>query len=121
MLALEMITWWYSEGWLGFARRLWSYVKGLYNYFSVALLAKTLFAPWKRITTYGSRSVNERLRAMADNLVSRMVGFSVRLMVLVAGLILILFSLIVGLVGLVVWPLIPIAIPVLIIRTVLPV
>lgn len=120
MLVLELVTWWYGDGWLALARRFLNYPKGMYNYFSVALLAKTMFAPWKRITTTASRSLNERLRAMMDNLVSRWVGFSVRLLVLIVASIMMVLSLVVAVVGLVVWPLLPLAVPLLILKMVVP-
>ncbi len=120
MLALELVSWWYSKGWSELASRSVNLLTGLYSYFSVSLLLKTIFSPWKMIVSYGSRSLNQRLRAMADNLVSRMVGLSVRLIVLVTALVLMLLAMTLSLVALLLWPLLPLAIPVLLIRLVWP-
>ncbi len=120
MLALEFISWWYSAGWLGFAKRLFGYLTSILHYFSVALLLKTLFAPWKRITSYGKRSLNERLRALLDNLIARLVGFSVRFMVLFVALILSTVGVALSFVCLVLWPLLPVAVPLLVVRMLLP-
>ena len=119
MLALELLTWWYSRGWLELAHRSAKFVSDLYNYFSVNLLLRTIFAPWKRIISYGSQSLNEKLRSLGDNLVSRMVGLGVRLVVLITAVILLFLSLVISVVAVLVWPLVPIAIPVLFTRMVL--
>ncbi len=120
MLVVELIYWWYSSGWVSLAKRLLAFITIIYRYFSVSLLSKTLFVPWKRITTYGSRSLNERMRALLDNLISRLVGFSVRIMVLLVAMLLILTSSIMSLAALVLWPLLPVAVPLLVVRTFMP-
>lgn len=74
--------------------------------FSVAILLRTLFDPWKRIYTRSS-GIIEYLKAFADNAVSRFVGFWVRIVVLLTALIVGLATVVVG--GLVVmaWPFLP--------------
>jgi hypothetical protein len=48
---------------------------------------------------------------MLDNLVSRCVGFTVRLLVLFAAIIILFVVGVIAIVELIVWPLLPIAIP----------
>lgn len=120
MLALELIKWWYIKGWAEVGRRWMAYIKGLYRYFSVVLLLKTLFSPWKRIVSYGRKSIQERFRAALDNLVSRMVGFSVRIMVIIAAAVLIGGCAFLAAASLVLWPLVPLAVPALIIKALVP-
>jgi hypothetical protein len=119
MLALEFIIWWYTSGWVELARRAEKYIIGVYDYFSVALLSKTILAPWKQIVSYGSQSINERMRATVDNLVSRMVGLTVRLFVLVFALFLMLGGMVFGAIALFLWPLLPLIVPILVVRMVL--
>ena len=60
---------------------LWS----ILNNFSVIQLTRTLFAPWRRIITYPGASIDEKFKAWGDNVFSRMIGFVVRLGVLIAA------------------------------------
>lgn len=92
-----------------------SRLSGLASTFSVSQLLRTLFAPWRRIISYPGASLGERFRAWGDNMFSRAVGFVVRLIVLFTALLVAIAVIIFSLVELVVWPLLPIAGPVLII------
>jgi hypothetical protein len=84
--------------------------------FSVPILIRTLFAPWRRIITYPGATIDAKLRAAGDNMVSRVVGFSVRSMVLFsAGVMLVLVAAVAAL-QLIIWPLIPVAVVVAIVK-----
>ena len=78
--------------------------------FSISTLLRTLFAPWRRIVSYPGASLDDKLRAMLDNLVSRGVGFVVRLFVLLAVAVLAVVIIIVDVVQIVAWPLVPLLI-----------
>ncbi len=110
------LKWWYTTGWA----KLWASwlqrTKQVYLDFSVSSLIRTLFAPWRRITTSGGRTLKEHLRAGVDNLVSRTVGLVVRLLVLATALVLSLLTALAGLVTAVLWPFLPLAALALIIR-----
>ena len=84
--------------------------------FSVPILLRTLFSPWKRIITYPGASLDAKIRAFSDNMVSRAVGFSVRLLVLFTAALMLLLVSIVALIEIVVWPLLPILIIVTIVK-----
>jgi hypothetical protein len=77
--------------------------------FALPVLLHSLFSPWKQITTPGGRSIDERFRAGIDNLISRTIGFFVRLGTLAVALIAMGLSALVGLTKAVVWPLMPLA------------
>ena len=115
MLAVSFFSWWYGRGWRQVATSFGSRLSGLANTFSVSQLLRTLFAPWRRIISYPGASLDERLRAWSDNMFSRAVGFVVRLIVLFTALLAAIVVVIFSLAELVVWPLLPIAVPVLII------
>ena len=107
MFAVQMLGWWYGEGWKATAKNISKSVNGISRLFSVPILVRTLFAPWKRIVTYPGASLDAKLRAYGDNIVSRAVGFAVRFLVLLTTLVLTLFILVFGVVCCVIWPLLP--------------
>jgi hypothetical protein len=86
-MLLEFLTWWYSKGWLDFVKKINQWITGIWRMFSVSILLKTLFQPWKRIISPPGKSLDAIVRAMIDNLVSRVIGFTVRMLVLTAALI----------------------------------
>ncbi|MDB5170407.1 MAG: uncharacterized protein JWO35_101 [Candidatus Saccharibacteria bacterium] len=115
MLVLSFFSWWYGRGWKQVFDSFGPRLKNIANAFSVNQLTRTLFAPWRRIITYPGATFGDRLRAWGDNLFSRIVGFFVRLAVLFAALLVIVAAAGFTVIELLVWPLLPIAIPGLII------
>ncbi len=107
MIALEMLTWWYRRGWAQVAKNAEQRFFKVSHLFSVPILIRTLFAPWRRIITYPGASLDAKFRAMGDNMVSRVVGFSVRAMVLFTAGLMLLLTAVVGGLQLLIWPLIP--------------
>lgn len=114
MLVVSFFSWWYGQGWLGVAKNIGPRLAGIAEVFSVTQLLRTLFAPWRRIITYPGSSLPEKIRAWGDNVFSRAVGFVVRLIVLFVALIIIAFAAFFSVIELVIWPLLPIAVPALI-------
>lgn len=120
MFFVELLQWWYGRGYKHLIASLKRRIGLIATSFSVALLLRTLFAPWRRIITYGGDSLQDRLKAVLDNLVSRLVGGAIRTIVLVsAGLIMVLISF-GGAILAIVWPLLPPLAVVLVIRGFLP-
>lgn len=109
-MALELFRWWYGRGWATLLSRTNNNFVILSETFSAGTLLRTLFAPWKRIITYPGASLDAHLRAFADNLVSRVVGFVVRMFVLFTFVLLGGLALIISILQLVIWPLVPPAI-----------
>ena len=120
MLVVELVLWWYGQGWIHVVRTAGQRLRRIILAFSLPLLLRTLFAPWRRIISYGDRSIGERMRAVLDNAISRLVGLVVRLVVLVAACILIFLSAILSAFAIIAWPFLPIAAIGLIIRGLLP-
>jgi hypothetical protein len=56
------------------------------------------------------RSLDAKMRAMIDNLISRTVGFFVRIFSLLAAIVMMSIAAVIGLVVAVTWPLIPVLI-----------
>lgn len=110
MLTLQLFTWWYGQGWQRTAQNSWSATVKVSHLFSVPILLRTLWAPWRRIITYPGASIDAKLRAMGDNLVSRCIGFSVRLLVLLTAGLTMLATAVVGALLVVAWPIIPLVV-----------
>jgi hypothetical protein len=108
MLIPELFKWWYGQGWSVIVRRAKERIIKTERIFSLSAIIDNIFAPWKRIITYPGKSMGDRMRAMLDNLVSRMVGFLVRFIVLLLAGILLLGVCILGGLQIVLWPLVPI-------------
>ena len=115
MLIVAFVQWWYGPGWHDAANRLMTRLHETYLTFSVPILLRTMFAPWKRIITYPGRSIGERSRASLDNLISRVVGLVVRGCALGAALAIMGVYLIFGGALLILWPAIPLLGPILIV------
>lgn len=116
MIALEILTWWYRQGWAQVAKNAEVRFFKVSHMFSVPILLRTLFAPWRRIVTYPGASIDAKLRAMGDNMVSRVVGFSVRAMVLFSAGVMLTITALLAAIQLLVWPLMPPAIVVFLIK-----
>jgi len=91
-LILLFFSWWY--GYL--PHRLYLALKAailtITDLFSVRLLFKTLFAPWKRdIISYEGLTLQQKFQVLMLNLSSRFIGFIVKIFVLAAFII--IFSL----------------------------
>ncbi|HTE57263.1 MAG TPA: hypothetical protein VK694_00820 [Verrucomicrobiae bacterium] len=109
MLVIALYRWWYGSGWLWAAARLRHRLSGVGREYSVNILLKTMFSPWKQIiSSSGAQStIGLKFNMMIDNLVSRMVGFTVRSLTLMAAGFIWLTTLTIGLVILIAWPIIP--------------
>jgi hypothetical protein len=97
---------------------MYSMLGGIYKAFSVPILLRTLFAPWKRIVSYPGASLDAKLRAFGDNIVSRAVGFVVRMLVLMTAVVIEFGALVIGSIGIILWPLVPLVIVALIVKAV---
>ncbi len=108
MFVIGFLQWWYGPGWQEAIRGVMRRLNRAYASFSIPILLRTLFAPWRRITTAADGPVSQRLRALVDNLVSRVVGFCVRLIALIAGAGFLLLILLGGSLWALLWPALPI-------------
>jgi len=120
MLAVDFVQWWYGRGYQAAFRAVGRRIIRIVRLFSLPLLVQTLGAPWRRITTPRGGSLGERFQALLDNLISRVVGFCVRCIVILAGLGAITAIAVVGAALLVAWPFLPILGIILIVRGVFP-
>ena len=98
---------------------IWSgYLQANLHYFAVILLLRTLFAPWHRDSEGYGRGFDfgRYFRVFTLNMVSRGVGFVVRLVVVLVGLSAEVLILAVGLVFLIFWIVAPIFLMIILIK-----
>ena len=107
MMALEFFKWWYGAGWVLARQRLRAKLTAIEAAFSVSTLLRTLFAPWRRIVSYPGAGLDAHVRAMIDNLVSRVVGFTVRILVLLGAAVITVIFGIAALTLCLLWPILP--------------
>lgn len=108
MIISALFSWWYGKGWAQLGQRVMLRVSRALGFFSVGILARTLFDPFRQIDAAGVRgSFQVQMRAFFDRSFSRVVGFFLRSMVIVFGLAVGTVLLISGAIQLVVWPLLP--------------
>ena len=110
MIVLSLLQWWYSAGWLSAIEHAEQRLFRTYRLFSIPILLRTWFAPWRRIVTAPGAGIGAHVRAAVDNFISRFIGFLVRSIVLLTALVVLLFSAIVSLLELLSWPFIPIVV-----------
>lgn len=83
-------------------------IASISDYFSIGLLASTLFSPYRQISAGKvSGSLSVQLHAFVDRLISRVIGAIVRSFMIILGLIVISFQALCGLVVLIFWAIIP--------------
>jgi len=117
MLLVAFIRWWYGDGWVRTIKKSKSSLVGLAQSYSILILLKTLFAPWKQINAGNpaNMAIGDRFRQLLDKLISRFVGFMVRSLTLLAAGVSLLVMLILRIVFIIVWPLLPLMVPLLVI------
>lgn len=109
MLAVSFLEWWYLHGWGRFTLGLMNKLRNAADFFSISLLLRSLFAPFKQISAYGSgdESVQGQIRDFFDKLLSRIIGAIVRIMVLIAGIVWLVFEIVASLILIILWPVMP--------------
>lgn len=108
MLALALFSWWYTTAWKNLAQQIERRVDRCLDFFSVGLLFRTLFDPFRQISAGSVRgSMDVKMRAFADRSFSRVFGAFVRSLFIVLGLLSSAVLIIVGFVQLVIWPIVP--------------
>ena len=117
-MLLALFKWWYGSGWIESWRDVPRQLKATEQMFAMSVLLRNLFSPWKQIITPPGRSLDEKFRAMIDNLISRVIGFFVRLGTIIFALGTLLFFLILRLAAAIAWPLLPAALIYCVIRAV---
>ena len=108
MFLVGIFQWWYGNGLLQYIRQSFLGVLRTADFFSVGLLLRTLFNPFRQISAApvgGALSV--QLSAVFDKLFSRAIGAVVRSMVIIVGILMILLRFLWMIVGVIMWLALP--------------
>ncbi len=105
MLVANLLSWWYGEGLKKKLGRLELGLVRLLDFFSIGILVRTLFTPFRLIDSYSPRgeSLDAKMRAAIDQMIGRMIGAMIRLTVLVFGSIVIFTTIILAIVKMFLW------------------
>ena len=108
MFLVGIISWWYGRGWQGQFDRVKRRLLATADFFSIGQLLGTLFAPFRQISAGKTNgSFGTVMRAFVDQLISRIIGATVRSFTILAGIIALIFQFIVEVVVLIFWLLLP--------------
>lgn len=106
---MGILSWWYGAGWRFQARKQRIRLASVADFFSITLLLKSLFAPFRQISAGKVRGpIGLQLRAFADRLVSRVIGAIVRTIIIIIGAVALLLMTVIGLLLLLAWAVVPI-------------
>lgn len=108
MLFVSLFKWWYSDGLRQRALAMGVRLDGVIDYFSIDLLLKTLFQPFRQDGTGKvDGPLDVQLRAFADKMISRVLGAIIRTVILILGLIAITFYAAAFCFSLIFWVIVP--------------
>lgn len=80
------ILWHYTKSWTDFVRVISNYLWFISNFFSIKLLSRTLFSPWRRLSIAGGKGQEDSFAgALLINTIMRGVGFLIRVVTIVVG------------------------------------
>jgi hypothetical protein len=109
MIIVWALSWWYGAGWKARTLRVYEQLLTTYDYFSIGLLGRTLFSPFRQISAGNvDGPIGVKLRAFVDKQISRTIGSIVRTILIIAGIVWLALQAIFGVVSLAVWALLPI-------------
>ena len=108
MLLVGFFSWWYGAGWRDQFSRLGASLDRVNDYFSVPLLLRTLFKPFRQISAGETgRDLKEKFQVALDKLFSRLIGAFMRVFLIIAGVLSMIFVIILDLIKALVWPFFP--------------
>jgi hypothetical protein len=109
MHSVALLKWWYSAGWADQLAGVFLKLQQAGDFFSIPLLLKTLFQPFRQIGTEQVRgALDVKVRAWVDRLMSRFIGAMVRLTMILLGIAWWLLWLLIGAMWLIIWPFLPV-------------
>lgn len=110
MFIVGMLSWWYGAGWRRRVSVAREHLESTYDYFSIDLLLRTLVAPFRQISAGSVRGpIGVQIRAWFDQLISRVIGFSVRSLMIIIGSMTLFFASVINAALIAGWALVPVA------------
>jgi hypothetical protein len=110
MVMFSMLTWWYFGGLSDQFGRIKKMLAKVSDQFSIPLLIKTLFYPFRMIDAdkvYGP-SLGDKIKAWLDKVISCMIGGAIRTVVVIVGVIVLIITVALGALRMAFWVALPI-------------
>ncbi len=108
MIVVWALSWWYGAGWKARALLFRERMARTIDYFSIDILVRTLFAPFRQISAGKVNGPLEvRWRYFVDRLISRAIGAFMRTILIVVGCVWVVLQAVFGVVALVLWAFVP--------------
>lgn len=109
MVLRDILVWWYTTGLRQRATAAGEQLDGVVDYFSIGLLFRTLFSPFRQISAgQVDGSFEVQMRALFDRCVSRAIGAAARLVIICIGAVWLVCAVAVAALTLVLWTALPI-------------
>lgn len=109
MLIVELINWWYGRGFRSFALKLIDKLRNTADFFSIGSLLRTWFLPFRQISAGAVEgSLDARLQAFFDRLVSRLVGATLRTFLIIVGTAALILQSTASLIAVIIYPFMPV-------------
>ena len=108
MFIVGILSWWYTGGLIERFSGVKERVSSTIDYFSIDLLARTLFAPFRQISAGRvDGPLGVKWHAFVDRLISRCIGGIVRSGTILFGIVAIVLSIAAGLLMMTLWIMVP--------------
>ena len=109
-IIIQWFFWQFSEAPAGILRAWKNIILFNLSYFSIILLLKTLFSPWRRYSySYGQGfDLGRYFEVFTFNLISRILGAIIRICLIILGLLTEIFIIFIGIIILISWLLLPV-------------
>ena len=105
LFAFQYFKWHYTQAIVDYYRIVLNFVWFFYNFFSINLSIKTLFSPFHRLGQEykGGLQIGNFIEAVIVNSIMRLIGFLMRVFIILIGLVFILLTVFVGIFFFFVW------------------
>ena len=113
ILATRYLIWHYSEALADWWRIVGNFVWFFFHMFSIGLLLRTLFAPFKRMQEErkkGSWKFEDWGGAIIINILMRVIGVGVRMVIIAVGLVFIILTASGGALAFILWLILPLGV-----------
>jgi len=103
------LSWHYSQGILGYFNLWKNFLWFLWNFFSIKILLRTFFQPFKRLKEkyHGGLDVENFLSTLIITTIMRLVGMVLRAVIIVIGIVVVVIFIVGGLLGFLAWLVLP--------------
>lgn len=109
MVFFDMLLWWYGTAWVETLQAIQKRTTAIFETFSVGLLARTLFSPFRQIDAGRVRGpIDVQLRSWFDRTFSRFFGAIVRSVMIACGCFVALVVFSASIIWAAVWLIIPV-------------